>query len=89
MGSAGRRVNKGLGSPIRPAKGVLSFFAQEPSRGFVPEPPLCSGGLGGGETSPNMFCRRTPGVRRAATCFVPEPPLCILLLAVFIKVSKT
>ena len=25
------------------------------------EPLLCSGGLGGGETSPNMFCPRTPG----------------------------
>ena len=29
---------------IRPAKGFLSFFAQEPPRIFVPVPPLCSGG---------------------------------------------
>ena len=33
---------------------------------------LCSGGLGGDETSPNMFCPRTWG-ETGPTCFVPEP----------------
>ena len=84
MGPAGRRVNKRLGSPIRPAKGVLSFLHKSSlvlsGVCFVPEPPVCSWGegLGGGETSPNTFCPRTPGMRWAPTCFVPEPPLCII-----------
>ena len=79
MGPAGRRVNKGLGCPVRPAKGVLSFFALEPLVFLSQSPHSVLGGLGGGETSPNMFCPRIRGVRRAPTCFVPEPPLCILL----------
>ena len=43
LGPAGRRINKGLGSPIRPAKDSILFCTRTP-RVFVPEPPLCSGG---------------------------------------------
>ena len=60
VGPAGRRVNKGLGSPIRPAKGVLSFLHKNPLVFLSMSPHSVLGGLGGDETGP--------------TCFVPEPP---------------
>ena len=50
-----------------PPRGSYHIFALEPTRVFVSEPPLCYGGLGGYETSPNMFCPRTRGMRRAPT----------------------
>ena len=64
---------------IRPAKGVLSFFAQEPPRVFVPEPPLRSGGTCGVRRAPSCFVPE-PLDEMGPTCFNPEPRLCILLL---------